>query len=150
MSLKDYILTRILLAIPMMFILLIVIFFVLRIIPGDPVLAILGGKAPQEVIDQKRHELGLDKPIIIQFFDYVGDLLKGDLGKSTLTSRPVWNEIKDRFPATVELTLFAFIVAVLIGVFWEQKRRPIEMVLLILLQEFIQFSYMLFLYSGSV
>nr|WP_231580399.1 ABC transporter permease [Marinitoga sp. 1155] len=118
LSLKDYIFTRILLAIPMMFILLIVIFFVLRIIPGDPVLAILGGKAPQEVIEQKRHELGLDKPIIIQFFDYVGNLLKGDLGKSTLTSRPVWNEIKDRFPATVELTLFAFIVAVLIGVFW--------------------------------
>ncbi|AEX86301.1 peptide ABC transporter permease [Marinitoga sp. 1135] len=118
MSLKDYILTRILLAIPMIFILLAVIFFVLRIIPGDPVMAMMGGKAPQSVIDQKRHELGLDKPIVVQFFDYLGGLLRGDLGTSTLTSRPVWNEIKDRFPATVELTLFAFLIAVLIGIFW--------------------------------
>ncbi|QTA38027.1 ABC transporter permease [Thermosipho ferrireducens] len=118
MSLKSYIITRIILALPMILVLLVMIFFILRIIPGDPVLAILGGKAPVEVIEAKRHELGLDKPVIVQFFDYLGNVIKGDLGTSTLTNRPVWNEIKDRFPATLELTIFSFIVALLIGIFW--------------------------------
>lgn len=117
MSLKNYIITRIFLAIPMVIILLAFIFLILRIIPGDPVLAILGGKAPKEVIEQKRHELGLDKPLIAQFFDYFFKLFKGDFGKSTLTGRPVLDELKERFPATVELTLFAFTIAVLIGIF---------------------------------
>ena len=125
MSLKQYIIVRIVLAIPMLFILLAVIFFVLRIMPGDPVLAVLGGKAPKAVIDRLRHELGLDKPIIVQFGDYLLNLFKGDLGRSTFTERPVWDEIMDRFPATLELTIFAFIVALAIGVFWgaEAARR---------------------------
>ncbi|ANQ54113.1 peptide ABC transporter permease [Thermosipho sp. 1063] len=118
MSLKSYIITRVILAIPMIFILLVMIFFILRIIPGDPVLAILGGKAPLEVIEAKRHELGLDKPVIVQFFDYIGNVFRGDLGVSTLTNRPVWDEIKDRFPATLELTIFSFIIALLIGLFY--------------------------------
>ncbi len=125
MSLKQYIIVRTILAIPMLFILLSVIFFILRIMPGDPVKAVLGGKAPAEVIERLRHELGLDKPIIVQFGDYLVDLFKGDLGKSTFTGRPIWDEIAERFPATLELTIFAFIVALLIGVFWgaEAARR---------------------------
>ncbi len=118
MALKYYIITRIILAIPMMFILLAIIFFVLRIMPGDPVMAILGGKAPAHVIERLRHELGLDKPILVQFVDYLGKLFKGDMGKSTLTGRPVWDEIMERFPATLELTIFAMIVAIAIGVIW--------------------------------
>jgi peptide/nickel transport system permease protein len=102
----------------MIFILLSVIFVILRVMPGDPVLAILGGKAPKEVIEEKRHEMGLDKPILAQFGDYVVNVLKGDFGTSTLTNRPVIDEIKDRFPATLELTIFSFIVALLIGIFW--------------------------------
>ncbi len=117
-SLKQYIITRIFLAIPMLFILLAIIFFVLRIMPGDPVAAILGGKASAEVIEKLRHELGLDKPLLVQFGDYLLNLLKGDLGISTLTKRPVWNEIMDKFPATLELTLFAFVIAVAIGILW--------------------------------
>ncbi len=131
MSLKQYIIVRLILAIPMLFILLAVIFFVLRIMPGDPVLAVLGGKAPKAVIDRLRHELGLDKPIIVQFGDYLVDLMRGDLGKSTLTERPVWDEIMDRFPATMELTIFAFLVALAIGVFWgaeaaHRKDGPVD------------------------
>ncbi len=118
MTLKSYIITRLFLAIPMILVLLTLIFFVLRVIPGDPVSAILGGRAPQSVIDQKRHEMGLDKPIIIQYFDYLGDLLRGNLGVSSLTQRPVWDELKERLPATVELTIFAFIISVLVGIFW--------------------------------
>jgi len=124
-SLKTYLLARVLLAIPMVLILLTVVFVVLRIIPGDPVLTLLGGKAPIEVIEAKRHELGLDKPILIQYIDYLGNLLKGDLGKSLLTERPVLEELGDRLPATIELTIFGFILALVIGIFWgaEAARR---------------------------
>ncbi len=115
----------------MLFILLTIIFFILRIMPGDPVAAILGGKARKEVIEQLRHELGLDKPVLVQFGEYVLNLFKGDLGKSTLTKRPVWDEIMERFPATLELTIFSFIIAVLIGVLWGApaarfKDKPID------------------------
>ncbi|PNR96303.1 ABC transporter permease [Petrotoga sp. 9PWA.NaAc.5.4] len=121
MSLRNYIIVRILLAIPMLFVLLVVIFVVIRIMPGDPVAAMLGGRASQEVIEARRAELGLNKPIIVQFFDYLGGLLKGDFGTSTMTGRPVLDEILERFPATLELTIFAFIIAVLIGIFWGSK-----------------------------
>ncbi|ABX32471.1 binding-protein-dependent transport systems inner membrane component [Petrotoga mobilis SJ95] len=133
MSLRNYIIVRILLAIPMLFVLLVVIFFVIRIIPGDPVAAMLGGRASQEVIEARRAELGLNDPILVQFFKYVGGLFKGDLGTSTMTGRPVLDEILERFPATLELTIFAFIVAVVIGVFWgskaAQKRdKPVDII----------------------
>nr|WP_255408793.1 MULTISPECIES: ABC transporter permease [unclassified Petrotoga] len=96
-------------------------FFVIRIIPGDPVAAMLGGRASQEVIEARRAELGLNDPILVQFFKYVGGLFRGDLGTSTMTGRPVLDEILERFPATLELTIFAFIVAVVIGIFWGSK-----------------------------
>lgn len=118
MSLKWYIITRVLMAIPMFFILLLLIFFVLRILPGDPVMSMLGGKAPMSVIEQKRHELGYDKPIIEQFFIYVGGLFRGDLGRSALTKRPIIDEIGRKLPATIELTIFGFLIAITIGIFW--------------------------------
>ncbi|AKI96845.1 ABC transporter permease [Kosmotoga pacifica] len=118
MSLKWYILTRILLAIPMFFILLLLIFVVLRILPGDPVLSMLGGKAPMSVIEAKRHELGYDRPLLNQFGDYLLGVLKGDLGRSALTKRPIADEIADKLPATIELTIFGFIIALVIGIFW--------------------------------
>jgi peptide/nickel transport system permease protein len=93
----------------------------------------LGGRASQEVIEARRAELGLNDPILVQFFKYVGGLFKGDLGTSTMTGRPVLDEILERFPATLELTIFAFIVAVVIGVFWgskaAQKRdKPVDII----------------------
>jgi ABC-type dipeptide/oligopeptide/nickel transport system permease component len=81
----------------------------------------LGGRASQEVIEARRAELGLNDPILVQFFKYVGGLFRGDLGTSTMTGRPVLDEILERFPATLELTIFAFIVAVVIGIFWGSK-----------------------------
>jgi peptide/nickel transport system permease protein len=102
----------------MFFILLLLIFFVLRILPGDPVMSMLGGKAPMSVIEQKRHELGYDKPILEQFFIYVGGLFRGDLGRSALTKRPIADEIGRKLPATIELTIFGFIIALAIGIFW--------------------------------
>lgn len=117
-------------AIPMFFILLLLIFFVLRILPGDPVMSMLGGKAPMSVIEQKRHELGYDKPILEQFFIYVGGLFRGDLGRSALTKRPIADEIGRKLPATIELTIFGFIIALAIGIFWgaEATRHHNELV----------------------
>jgi len=124
-SIKYYVITRVFLAIPMMLILLTIVFIVLRIMPGDPVTAMLGPKAPPSQIQRMRTELGLNDPIPIQYVKYIGKLLVGNMGRSTLTERPVLTEILERFPATLELTLYAMVVAVLIGIFWgaEAARR---------------------------
>ncbi|RLG53217.1 MAG: ABC transporter permease [Thermoproteota archaeon] len=115
-SLRVYILTRVLLTIPMVFILLSLVFFVMRILPGDPVIAIVGMKASPEHIERLRHELGLDKPLWRQYIDYIAMIMRGDLGRSMIWGkRPVSTEIWDRFPATLELTICAFTVSVLIG-----------------------------------
>ena len=68
----NYLLVRILLTIPMLFVLLTLVFVVLRVMPGDPVSAMLGGHAPEYVIQQKKAELGLNKPIFAQYIDYLG------------------------------------------------------------------------------
>ena len=115
-SLKAYIITRILLTIPMILILLTIVFFIMRIMPGDPVLAIVGAKAPPEQIMKLREQLGLNKPLYVQYFDYLVCLLHGDFGRSLIWGkRPVLAEIFDHFPATLELTISAFIVSVIIG-----------------------------------
>ncbi len=116
-SLKVYIVRRILLAIPMVFILLGIVFLIMRV-AGDPVSAILGGHAPQEQIQQIKEQLGLNRPLLIQFFDYLGQLLRGNLGRSLIWGqRPVINEIWDHFPATLELSVCSFIISVIIGIF---------------------------------
>ncbi len=115
-SLRAYILTRILLTIPMIFILLTVVFLVMRVLPGNPVIAMVGMKASEEQIKQLMHQLGLDKPLWRQYLDYLSQVLRGDLGNSMIWGRrPVIDEIMDHFPATVELTLAGFIVSVLLG-----------------------------------
>lgn len=116
-SLKVYIVRRVLLAIPMIFILLSIVFLIMRV-AGDPVSAILGGHAPQEQIEQIKQQLGLNKPIIFQFFGYIGQLLRGNLGRSLIWGqRPVVNEIWDHFPATLELSISAFLISIIIGIF---------------------------------
>ncbi|HDN84708.1 MAG TPA: ABC transporter permease [Candidatus Aerophobetes bacterium] len=116
-SLKVYIVRRVLLAIPMIFILLSIVFLIMRV-AGDPVSAILGGHAPQEQIEQIKQQLGLNKPIIFQFFGYIGQLLRGNLGRSLIWGqRPVVNEIWDHFPATLELSISSFLISIIIGIF---------------------------------
>ncbi|AGK61562.1 ABC-type dipeptide/oligopeptide/nickel transport systems, permease component [Archaeoglobus sulfaticallidus PM70-1] len=116
-SLKAYIVTRALLVIPTIFILLTLVFFILRILPGDPISAMVGQKVPPEVLEKLRHEAGLDKPVIVQYFDYLAGVLTGNLGKSMIWGRrPVILEIMDRFPATLELTIFGFVISVILGV----------------------------------
>ncbi len=102
----------------MVLIILTIIFFVLRILPGNPVLAMLGPKAPPEVVKSMEHQMGLDKPIIVQYGDYLADIGRGNFGTSAYTSVPVIQELMQKFPATLELTIFAMAIAVLIGIFF--------------------------------
>ena len=116
-ALQYYIVSRLLLAPLMLLTIASIVFLLLRATPGDPADAILGTRAPESAKIALREQLGLTKPLILQYFDYLGDLLRFDLG-SSLTSRglPVWETIQQYFPATVELTFFSMIVAVVVGV----------------------------------
>jgi peptide/nickel transport system permease protein len=94
----------------------VVVFFMVRAIPGDPAQIILGQQATQEQVQQLRAHMGLDKPVFVQYGLFLRDAITGDLGNSIATGRPVTTELLVRFPATLELTAFAMLVAVLVGV----------------------------------
>jgi peptide/nickel transport system permease protein len=96
--------------------LLLVTFLIGRVVPIDPVLAAVGDRAPQDVYEQVRIQLGLDKPLWEQFLIYVGAVLRGDFGKSVLTAHPVLADIRRVFPATLELATLATVLGVLLGV----------------------------------
>lgn len=111
-----YIAARIVLMVPILLILVTVMFVILRVMPGDPVLAMLGGRnvAP-EVIEQYRGRLGLNKPIAVQYAEYLAQLARFDFGVSMRTGRPVTTELMARFPATLELAVSGMIVAFALG-----------------------------------
>jgi peptide/nickel transport system permease protein len=115
-NLFRYIITRVLLTIPMLLILLSIVFVVLRVMPGDPVSAMLGGHAPQSVIDAKRQELGLNRPLIVQYGQYLMQIAHLDLGNSMIFHQRVINAIKDKLPATIELSFFGMLVTLLVGI----------------------------------
>jgi peptide/nickel transport system permease protein len=94
----------------------IVVFFMVRAIPGDPAQILLGQNATQEQVAQLRTQMGLDKPVILQYVVFLRDALTGDLGQSIVTGRAVTTELLVRFPATLELTAFAMLIAILVGV----------------------------------
>jgi peptide/nickel transport system permease protein len=106
--------------------LLAVTFFIGRVIPIDPVLAIVGDRAPEHVIARVREELGLNKPLWEQFYIYVTKVLQGDFGTSVLTSNPVMQDIRRAFPATLELATLGTIIGAGLGVplgVWAAVRR---------------------------
>ncbi|MGN6487789.1 MAG: ABC transporter permease, partial [Devosia sp.] len=103
-------------------------FFIGRVVPIDPVLAIVGEKASQSVYDRVYLELGLDKPLWVQFWEYLAKLLRGDFGTSFSTSRPVLQDLLDYFPATLELSTLGLLIGVALGVpmgvisaYWHEK-----------------------------
>ena len=96
--------------------LVLITFLIGRVVPIDPVLAVVGDRAPQEVVERTRHEMGLDRPLPEQFVRYVGDLAQGNLGRSVMTSNRVTTDIARFFPATLELSSVALIIATLVGV----------------------------------
>lgn len=115
-GLRAYVLGRIAFAPVFLFLLLTLLFVLLRVMPGDPVTAALGDRISAEQLDVRRRAAGLDDPILVQYARYLGGVVRGDLGTPLTDPRPVAQVIADRFPATFELTLFAFVVAVAIGV----------------------------------
>ena len=100
----------------MLFVLLTVIFVVMRILPGDPVTIMVGDKAPPEEVVRIRHLLGLDRPIQEQFYSFLGDMLTGNFGVSLVTHRPVVLELSSAYPATVELAVGSTLLGVVIGI----------------------------------
>jgi dipeptide transport system permease protein len=112
----SMLLKRVLAAIPSLIGVVIVTFLLTRALPGDPAAYFAGPAATKEAIEQIRATLGLDQPLIIQFFHYVTDLAHGDLGKSLTTGQPVAEEIRARLPASAELTLLGLIVSMAIAI----------------------------------
>ncbi|RWO75920.1 MAG: ABC transporter permease [Mesorhizobium sp.] len=96
--------------------LLAVTFFIGRVIPIDPVLAVLGDRAPANVVERTRREMGLDLPLIEQFYIYVRNALNGNFGTSVLTTNPVMTDIRRAFPATIELATLGTLIGALLGV----------------------------------
>ena len=112
----QYIVRRVLLAIPVLFGILLVTFVLARLIPGDPCKAILGEKATAAVCERFIRDHGLDQPIHVQLGIYIRDVLRGDFGDSIRFSRPVTIILIERLPLTIELGVIATILAILIGV----------------------------------
>jgi peptide/nickel transport system permease protein len=129
-NLLRYMVARTLLTLPMLFILLSIVFIVIRIMPGDPVSAMLGGHAPQHVIDQKRQELGLNRPLYAQYGDYLLQIMRLDLGNSMIFKQTVASTIIDKLPATIELSFFGMLITLLVGVplgaYAADKRRSAQ------------------------
>jgi dipeptide transport system permease protein len=109
-------LKRLLMAVPSLVGVVIVTFLLTRALPGDPAAYFAGPAATKEAIEQIRANLGFDKPLIVQFGRYVGDLTRGDLGNSLTTGQPVGKEIRERLPASAELTLLGVILSISIAV----------------------------------
>ncbi len=93
-------------------------FILIRLIPGDPARVILGERATPQELERIREELGLNKPILIQYLIFLKQLAKGDLGRSIVTREKVIKEIMNRFPTTIELTFFSMFIAVFFGIFF--------------------------------
>ena len=111
-----YLVTRLALAIPTFLAVLTLIFFVVRVIPGDPATAALGDYASQEAVEALRERMGLNAPLHIQYFRFLGDLLRGDLGKSLITGKPISELVMHVLPYTLQLTLSAIFVGAVLGV----------------------------------
>jgi len=91
-------------------------FVIMRLLPGDPLTTWLGDRPTQEQIDKARRELGLDQPLYVQGWKYIGNVARGDFGRSLRTRRPVWDELKEKFAATFELTSLAMFFCLLFGI----------------------------------
>lgn len=111
-----YLATRFTLTIPTMLAVLTLVFFVVRVIPGDPATAALGDYASKEAVDAMRERMGLNDPLYVQYFSFLGDLLRGDLGTSLITGRPISEIVMQVLPYTLQLTLSAVMVGTMLGV----------------------------------
>ncbi|MGI8696769.1 MAG: ABC transporter permease [Mycobacteriales bacterium] len=114
-SLRTYLLVRIALVIPMVVLLLTLVFLLLRVAPGDPVQAALGGHVPQSVINQRRHAAGYDRPVLVQYGSYLRQVLTGNFGRTLTDNRSISSIIATNGAATLELTIVALLIAIGVG-----------------------------------
>ena len=123
---QEYILKRLMAVVPVLLGLTVIVFLIISLIPGDPATAILGSYATPENVEKLNRQLGLDKPLVQQYFIWLGNLLQGDLGRSYSLNRPVIDEVLERFSATLILAGTAFILCTLWGVLigiWTAARQ---------------------------
>ena len=111
----KYIIQRLLQSIVVLFGLSLLIFFIARVMPGDPARVALGSLATKEQVENLRKEMHLDKPFPVQYYFWITSVLRGDLGTSLYTRRPVTTDLKAYIPATLELILFSFLMSLVIG-----------------------------------
>lgn len=112
----KFILKRILVMIPVLLGVTFIVFSMMYITNGDPARMILGDLATDEEVEALREDMGLNDPFLTRYFNYLGDLLHGDLGTSYATKQPVWDTIMERLPATVKLAFFSCLFAIVVGV----------------------------------
>ena len=115
-SLPRYIVQRLLLMIPMIWLVLTLVFLLLRVAPGDPVSASVGGRLSEEELDRRREALGLDRPLYVQYLEYLGQIVRLNFGQTLSDNRPVIDIIRDNGGATLTLTIGAFVFALLLGI----------------------------------
>src|SRR5580700_1217121 len=111
-----FILRRVLSAIPSLFGLMIFTFLLVRIVPADPAAALAGDNATPQQIAEIRHQYGFDRPVAEQLLLYIGQVLRLNFGESQYSHRPVGLDIRQRLPATLELTFAALLIAIVLGV----------------------------------
>src|SRR5438445_1481313 len=116
MRLLALLLYRLVWFVPTLLGLLVVTFVISRVIPADPVALVAGETATPAQVEALRRELGYDRPLPVQFVDYVARLVRGDMGTSIFTRRPIAEDLAHRLPATIELTVVAMVVSVLVGI----------------------------------
>jgi peptide/nickel transport system permease protein len=112
----TFILRRLFLAVPVLLGVVFVVMLTIDLLPGDAVTLMLGEHATKDAVARLREHLGLDKPFLVRYLDYVGQLVRGDLGRSIQQNRPVAAELADAWPATLQLTVAALLLAALVGI----------------------------------
>jgi peptide/nickel transport system permease protein len=131
-SLRNFLITRVLLTIPMVLILITMIFFIMRILPGDPIRSQLGPKVSEEQANALRESLGLNRPLIVQYVDFIWDMVRLDFGNAlTQGGRPIRDELAERLPATIELSIPAMVFTALFGILSgayaaKHRKKPVD------------------------
>ena len=112
----KYIVRRIFVTLPTIFLTISLIFFGLRILPGDPATVMIGDNSSPEAVEALREKMGLNEPIWIQYLDFLGSVVRADLGESFISGEPVSRQLLSVFPDTLKLTLFGIIIGCVIGI----------------------------------
>jgi len=118
---KTFLIRRVIYAIITLFLVSLSVFFVIRLLPGDPLIVFLSqsadiGAMPEERLEQLRIEYGLDKPILVQYKNWIADILRGDLGKSIFYRESVGTLLRERYPRTLHLGIMSIVVNIVVGI----------------------------------